>query len=187
MCTSALSEVKELTPEWYTLPDFLTNVNGFQFGSAQVSAVWPWQQGDEEGARRWVEMGVIEAVPSAPEYSRQMFKYVGFDRFIHMLRYFLKLCLYCMQGEVFRSPFFFSCTHRTGCCVSRPLGGGSADAWDRHPLRISPLRQRRSRSESLRDPCESRAASAADVAVTPRPLPPPPSPIGCRTRFRCRL
>ncbi|CAB1115756.1 unnamed protein product [Ectocarpus sp. CCAP 1310/34] len=35
MCTSALSEVKELTPEWYSLPDFLTNVNGFAFGKAQ--------------------------------------------------------------------------------------------------------------------------------------------------------
>lgn len=37
MCTSALSEVKELTPEWYTLPDFLTNVNDFDLGSAQVT------------------------------------------------------------------------------------------------------------------------------------------------------
>lgn len=37
MCTSALSEVKELTPEWYSLPDFLTNVNGFALGNAQVS------------------------------------------------------------------------------------------------------------------------------------------------------
>lgn len=36
MCTSALSEVKELTPEWYTLPDFLTNANGFELGNAQV-------------------------------------------------------------------------------------------------------------------------------------------------------
>lgn len=39
MCTSALSEVKELTPEWYTLPDFLTNVNNFGFGKAQVRFV----------------------------------------------------------------------------------------------------------------------------------------------------
>ncbi|CAN0449229.1 unnamed protein product, partial [Laminaria digitata] len=37
MCTSALSEVKELTPEWYTLPDFLTNVNDFGLGVAQVT------------------------------------------------------------------------------------------------------------------------------------------------------
>lgn len=36
MCTSALSEVKELTPEWYTLPDFLTNINDFGLGVAQV-------------------------------------------------------------------------------------------------------------------------------------------------------
>lgn len=36
MCTSALSEVKELTPEWYSIPDFLTNVNEFDLGNAQV-------------------------------------------------------------------------------------------------------------------------------------------------------
>lgn len=36
MCTSAMSEVKELTPEWFSLPDFLSNVNGFDLGKAQV-------------------------------------------------------------------------------------------------------------------------------------------------------
>lgn len=35
LCTSALSEVKELTPEWYTLPDFLRNINEFQLGATQ--------------------------------------------------------------------------------------------------------------------------------------------------------
>ena len=35
LCTSALSEVKELTPEWYNLPDFLRNVNEFDFGATQ--------------------------------------------------------------------------------------------------------------------------------------------------------
>jgi hypothetical protein len=35
LCTSALSEVKELTPEWYSLPDFLRNVNGYSFGRMQ--------------------------------------------------------------------------------------------------------------------------------------------------------
>ncbi len=32
ICISALSDVKELTPEWYTLPDFLRNVNQYDFG-----------------------------------------------------------------------------------------------------------------------------------------------------------
>ncbi len=32
ICTSALSDVKELTPEWYTLPDFLKNINRYDFG-----------------------------------------------------------------------------------------------------------------------------------------------------------
>ncbi len=32
ICTSALSDVKELTPEWYTLPDFLRNINRYDFG-----------------------------------------------------------------------------------------------------------------------------------------------------------
>ncbi|CAN0397782.1 unnamed protein product, partial [Discosporangium mesarthrocarpum] len=36
MNTSALSEVKELTPEWYSLPDFLSNINRFELGVAQV-------------------------------------------------------------------------------------------------------------------------------------------------------
>ena len=34
--TTMLSEVKELTPEWYTLPDFLRNCNEFPFGQMQV-------------------------------------------------------------------------------------------------------------------------------------------------------
>lgn len=34
-CTSELSEVKELTPEWYTLPDFLRNLNNFDMGETQ--------------------------------------------------------------------------------------------------------------------------------------------------------
>jgi len=36
MNTSDLSEVKELTPEWYTLPDFLRNVNCLDLGVTQV-------------------------------------------------------------------------------------------------------------------------------------------------------
>ena len=37
MNTSDLSEVKELTPEWYALPDFLRNLNGLELGTTQVS------------------------------------------------------------------------------------------------------------------------------------------------------
>lgn len=29
-------EVKELTPEWYALPDFLRNVNGLALGTTQA-------------------------------------------------------------------------------------------------------------------------------------------------------
>ncbi len=35
LCTSALSEVKELTPEFFTNPYFLRNLNGFKFGFTQ--------------------------------------------------------------------------------------------------------------------------------------------------------
>ena len=50
LCTSALSEVKELIPEFFSCPAFLKNVNGYGFGSLQdgstvvrdncVSAPW---------------------------------------------------------------------------------------------------------------------------------------------------
>ena len=32
------SEVKELTPEWYSSPAFLRNANGFDLGSTQAGA-----------------------------------------------------------------------------------------------------------------------------------------------------
>lgn len=35
LCTSALSEVKELTPEFFSSPHFLRNVNGYAFGVTQ--------------------------------------------------------------------------------------------------------------------------------------------------------
>jgi Beige/BEACH domain len=35
LCTSALSEVKELTPEWYSTAEFLKNANGFDLGTTQ--------------------------------------------------------------------------------------------------------------------------------------------------------
>ena len=35
LCTSALSEVKELIPEFFSCPAFLKNVNGYGFGSLQ--------------------------------------------------------------------------------------------------------------------------------------------------------
>jgi len=41
MNTSDLSEVKELTPEWYTLPDFLRNVNNLDLGTTQVRSSIP--------------------------------------------------------------------------------------------------------------------------------------------------
>ncbi|GMH65599.1 hypothetical protein TL16_g04237, partial [Triparma laevis f. inornata] len=59
MCTSALSEVKELTPEWYSNPAFLKNTNGFNFGTMQdgekVGDVLlpPWAGGSAE---RFVEI-----------------------------------------------------------------------------------------------------------------------------------
>ena len=54
MCTSALSEVKELTPEWFSNPSFLRNSNNFNFGRMQdgekVDDVLlpPWCQGSAE-------------------------------------------------------------------------------------------------------------------------------------------
>ena len=35
LCTKALSEVKEITPEWYSCAAFLRNVNGFPLGLTQ--------------------------------------------------------------------------------------------------------------------------------------------------------
>lgn len=37
--TSMLSEVKELTPEWFTTPEFLKNVNQYNFGKSQEGEV----------------------------------------------------------------------------------------------------------------------------------------------------
>ena len=55
--TTMLSEVKELTPEWYMLPDFLRNINNFDFGLMQdghtVNDVElpPWANSPEEFIR----------------------------------------------------------------------------------------------------------------------------------------
>ncbi len=35
LCTSALSEVKELVPEFFSNPAFLKNINGYAFGCIQ--------------------------------------------------------------------------------------------------------------------------------------------------------
>ena len=54
---SMLSEVKELTPEWYALPDFLRNVNKFPFGARQDGnsvddvELPPWASSPEEFIR----------------------------------------------------------------------------------------------------------------------------------------
>ncbi|CAK8986108.1 BEACH domain-containing protein B (BEACH-domain homolog B) [Durusdinium trenchii] len=51
MCTTAMSEVKELTPEFYCLPDFLVNHNSFDLGTSQDGhsigdvELPPWAQG----------------------------------------------------------------------------------------------------------------------------------------------
>ncbi len=48
-----MTDVRELTPEFYNLPEFLTNVNGYDFGSRQNSTksidqveLPPWAKGD---------------------------------------------------------------------------------------------------------------------------------------------
>ncbi len=50
-CTTSTSDVKELTPEWFYLPDFLRNSNGLDLGERQdgITAVndvelppWAW-------------------------------------------------------------------------------------------------------------------------------------------------
>jgi hypothetical protein len=52
--TRILSEVKELTPEWFTLPDFLKNINNFDLGVGhdgrvvQDVALPPWATGSAE-------------------------------------------------------------------------------------------------------------------------------------------
>lgn len=55
--TTMLSEVKELTPEWFTLPEFLKNVNGYEFGKMQSNEsvgdveLPPWASSAEEFIR----------------------------------------------------------------------------------------------------------------------------------------
>lgn len=57
MNTSDLGEVKELTPEWYSLPDFLRNVNGLDLGTTQAGeevgdvALPPWAPTAEDFIR----------------------------------------------------------------------------------------------------------------------------------------
>lgn len=52
--TTLLSEVKELTPEWYSTPDFLRNINGYNFGVMQDGevvgevALPPWASTPED-------------------------------------------------------------------------------------------------------------------------------------------
>jgi neurobeachin-like protein 1/2 len=38
-CTTSTSDVKELTPEWFYLPDFLRNFNGYDFGEKQDTGI----------------------------------------------------------------------------------------------------------------------------------------------------
>ncbi len=58
MCISSMSEVKELTPEFYSLPDFLRNVNGIEMGTRQDGSVVndvelpPWASSPEEFVRK---------------------------------------------------------------------------------------------------------------------------------------
>ena len=70
MCTSALHEVKELTPEWFSTPGFLTNVNDFDLGQTQDGKVIddvempPWAAGPEhfvEMNRRALESEHVSA------------------------------------------------------------------------------------------------------------------------------
>jgi hypothetical protein len=55
--TTLLSEVKELTPEWFTLPEFLTNINHYDFGLMQNGEsvdnveLPPWASSPEEFIR----------------------------------------------------------------------------------------------------------------------------------------
>ena len=55
--TTMLSEVKELTPEWFTLPEFLRNVNGYEFGKMQSNEsvgdveLPPWASSPEDFIR----------------------------------------------------------------------------------------------------------------------------------------
>jgi hypothetical protein len=55
--TTLLSEVKELTPEWFLFPDFLRNINNFEFGEMQNGQLVndvelpPWASSPEEFIR----------------------------------------------------------------------------------------------------------------------------------------
>jgi len=57
MCTNTHCEVKELTPEWFSLPDFLRNINQFNFGETQDGRIVddvqlpPWAKTPEEFIR----------------------------------------------------------------------------------------------------------------------------------------
>ncbi len=44
-CLVNTSDVKELTPEFFYLPDFLTNADGFCLGTRQVCTLFPFLRG----------------------------------------------------------------------------------------------------------------------------------------------
>ncbi|KAF0774336.1 hypothetical protein AaE_001964, partial [Aphanomyces astaci] len=54
MCNSSMSEVKELTPEWFSTPAFLRNVHQYDFGTRQDGIkvgdveLPPWAQNDPD-------------------------------------------------------------------------------------------------------------------------------------------
>ena len=48
-----MTDVRELTPEFFYLPEFLTNINGYNFGEKQATGeeisdvhLPPWAKGD---------------------------------------------------------------------------------------------------------------------------------------------
>jgi len=102
MNTSDLSEVKELTPEWFTLPDFLRNLNDFDMGETQDGGkvgdveLPPWAPTAEDFIRiqrealeseyvsqnlhHWVDLifGYKQRGPAAVE-AKNVFFYLTYD------------------------------------------------------------------------------------------------------------
>ncbi|GMI15909.1 hypothetical protein TrVE_jg8845 [Triparma verrucosa] len=130
MCTSALSEVKELTPEWYSNPAFLKNTNNFNFGTMQdgekVNDVIlpPWAGGSAE---RFIEINraALEsdiATKMLPGWIDLIFGYkqrgaaaVAAHNVFYYLTYYGSIDLDSIQDEGLRSAMLLQIQHFGQC------------------------------------------------------------------------
>ena len=85
--TTQLSEVKELTPEWFCLPEMFKNVNNFDFGYSQDGeliddvALPPWANSAEDFVRINREALESDYVSEVGELNSDSYSYWTFSRY----------------------------------------------------------------------------------------------------------